>query len=360
MENLTDSAVPVRSREPFLGRGAFLVLTLTPPLITLVAAPLGSSPPSLVHFAGCLLATWVCTLVVGGLMHFSVNWCAPRLLERMRARWLAYAGIAVVAASSVVIGLLALMPWLAGLGHRMDENLLTFVLSGAVGISAIYLIAARAAAIVSARAKVQTDRTLASEENALRNRLAALQAQMNPHFLFNTLNAVASLVHQEPDLAEATIERLAGVLQYAITSGKSPSVRLGDELDAVRDYLGIEQARFGARLRSSIEVSPELYEHPVPPMLLQPLVENAVLHGLGSRAEGGEIRITGRTEGNSMVLIVSDDGVGPGGSTRKGNRIGLSSVRERIALTFGDAGSFLTRARVGGGFECELRVPRTA
>ena len=170
---------------------------------------------------------------------------------------------------------------------------------------------------------------------------------------------MASLVHTEPDLAEATIERLAGVLQYAISAGKNPSVRLGDELDAVRDYLGIEQARFGDRLRSCIEVSPELYEHPIPPMLLQPLVENAVLHGLASREQGGEIRITGRTEGNTVVLTVSDDGVGPGGSTRKGNRIGLSSVRERIALAFGEAGAFLVRPRVGGGFECELRVPRT-
>jgi signal transduction histidine kinase len=349
-----------RATEPFLSRGALFALTLTPPLITMVTVSLGSSPPTLLHAAGCLVATWGCTIVVGGLLHFSVNWSAPRLLARFRQRWIAYAGIMAVAACAVVLSLLALMPWLADLGHAVDENLQSFVLRGSVGLAAVYLIAARAAAIVAARAKVQADRALASEEDALRNRLAALQAQMNPHFLFNTLNAVASLVHAQPDLAEATIERLAGVLQYAITSGKSSSVRLGDELDAVRDYLGIEQARFGARLRTSIDVSPELYEHPLPPMLLQPLVENAVLHGLSSRAQGGEIRITGRTEGDAIVLTVSDDGVGPGGSTRKGNRIGLSSVRERIALTFGDAGTFLTRARVGGGFECELRVPRAA
>lgn len=351
---------PDRPGDPFLARGAPFALTLTPPLITMVTVPLGTGEGGLVHAAGCLIATWVCTLVVGGGMHFAVNWSAPRLLNRFRQRWLAYAGITAVAATSVVLGILLLMPWMTALGHGIDKNLITFTLSGSVGIVAFYLIAARTAAVVMARSKVQTDRTLASEEDALRNRLAALQAQMNPHFLFNTLNAVAGLVHTQPDLAEATIERLSGVLQYAITSGKSSSVRLGDELDAVRDYLGIEQARFGARLRSSIDVSPELYEHPLPPMLLQPLVENAVLHGLGSRVQGGEIRITGRTEGNAIVLTVSDDGVGPGGSTRKGNRVGLSSVRERIALTFGSAGTFLTRARVGGGFEAELRVPRTA
>ena len=346
--------------EPFLARGALFALTLTPPLITLVTLPLASNPHSLVHAAGCLIATWLCTVLVGSLMHFAVNWSAPRLLERLRPPGLAYAGIAAVAATSVVVGLLALMPWLGALGHAVDENLITFIFYGSVGISAIYLVLARAAAVVAARSHLQSDRMLASEEDALRNRLAALQAQMNPHFLFNTLNAVASLVHQQPDLAEATIERLAGVLQYAIKSGQHDKVRLGDELDAVRDYLGIEQARFGARLRSTIAVSPELLEYLLPPMLLQPLDENAVLHGLGSREQGGEITITGRTEGNAVVLTVSDDGVGPGGSTRKGNRVGLSSVRERIALTFGEAGAFMTRARVGGGFECELRVPRIA
>ncbi len=345
-------------REPFLARGALLALTVTPPLITLVTLPLGSSPPSLMHAAGCLLATSLCTVLIGGLMHAAVNWSAPRLLVIVRPPWLAHAAVAVVAASSVVIGLLILLPWIGALGHAVDENLITFVLYGSVGIATLYLVGARAAAIVAARSRVQSDRALASAEDALRNRLAALQAQMNPHFLFNTLNAVASLVHKQPDLAEATIERLSGVLQYAISAGQRGSVRLGDELDAVRDYLGIEQARFGARLRSTIEVSPELLETVLPPMLLQPLVENAVLHGLGSREQGGEIKITGRAEGNAIVLTVSDDGVGPGGSTRKGNRTGLSSVRERIALTFGDAGAFLTRARVGGGFECEVRVPR--
>ena len=348
------------SREPFLARGALFALTVTPPLITLVTLPLGSTPPSLMHAAGCLLATGLCTVLVGGLMHVAVNWSAPRLLASVRPTWLAYVGVTAVASSSVIAGLLILMPWLGALGHAVDENLISFVLYGSVGIAAIYLVGARAAAIVAARTRVQSDRVLASEEGALRNRLAVLQAQMNPHFLFNTLNAIASLVHKEPDLAEATIERLSGVLQDAITSGQSGSVRLGDELDAVRDYLSIEQARFGARLRSSIDVSAELLETVLPPMLLQPLVENAVLHGLGGREQGGEIKITGRAEGNALVLTVSDDGVGPGGSARKGNRTGLSSVRERIALTFGDAGAFLTRARPGGGFECELRVPRIA
>src|SRR6202042_671244 len=119
------------------------------------------------------------------------------------------------------------------------------------------------------------------------------------------------LIPHEPDRAEATLERLAGVLQYSISCGSLEAVSLGDELATVRDYLGIEQARFGPRLRSRIDVSPELYRQTIPPMLLQPLVENAVLHGLAAKAEGGEIRIEGRAEQGELVLTVSDDGVGP-------------------------------------------------
>jgi LytS/YehU family sensor histidine kinase len=137
------------------------------------------------------------------------------------------------------------------------------------------------------------------------------------------------------------------------------TVALGEELATVRDYLGIEQARFGVRLRSSIDVSPELQQQTIPPMLLQPLVENAVLHGLAGRAEGGEIWVKGRTDHQHLVLTVSDDGVGPNKSLRRGNRTGLNSVRERLALTYGDAAAFAVRTRPGGGFECELRVPRT-
>jgi sensor histidine kinase YesM len=93
-------------------------------------------------------------------------------------------------------------------------------------------------------------------------------------------------------------------------------------------------------------------------MLLQPLVENAVLHGLAPREEGGEVRIAGRVDGDAVVLTVADDGVGLGASKRQGNRVGLTSVRERIALAFGAAGALDVRLREGGGCECELRMPR--
>ena len=324
--------------QPFLPRRALLALTAVPPLITLVTLPLSSG--SVLHQAACLVAQWATALLVGGVLHAGVNAARPR-----------FGAIAATALGQlwVVASLLVVLPLLPALGHAIEPRLATFVLSGAVGLAAAYLLAARAMATLQSR-----------REDALKSRLAALQSQMNPHFLFNGLNAVASLIQLEPSLAESTVERLAGVLQYAIAAGRRGSVKLSEELDVVRDYLDVEQARFGPRIRSRIEVSPELYDVPIPPMLLQPLVENAVLHGLSSKEQGGEVCVSGRLDGSAVVLTVSDDGVGPGGSRRKGNQVGLSSVKERIALTYGEAGAFTVRPRDGGGFECELRLPRAA
>jgi two-component sensor histidine kinase len=345
--------LPPDARRPeplFLARSALVALAIVPPVLTLVTSPL-SAESSAAHSARCMLATWLSTLLIGGAMHALVNLAAPRLFARVRPRRLALALVIALAQLAVVLGLIALLPPLARLGHRIDEHLSLFVFFGAVGLASAYLIGARAASVIGERSRRQ-------EELALLNRLAALQAQMNPHFLFNSLNVVAGLIHAQPELAESTVERLSGVLQYAITASERRAVKLGEELDAVRDYLGVEQARFGARIRSSIEVDEQLYDQQMPPMLLQPLVENAVLHGLSGREQGGEVRITGRSDGGEVVLTVSDDGVGPGGSKRKGNRVGLSSVRERVALTFGARGGFEVRQRPGGGFECELRMPR--
>ena len=278
------TAEPASAQAPFLPREALLGLTLAPPLITLLVEQFGEKP-TLVHAAFCLLATWVCTWTVGFALHYAVNWSAPRLFAALQPPLLAGAAVMAVAATTIVLGMLVVVPRLSWVP---PEELSTDIARG-LGIGGLYVIVARVATLLIARARI-------SDAGATRARISALQAQVSPHFLFNTLNAIASLIPSDPGLAEATLERLAGVLQYSIASGMAQTVSLGEELATVRDYLGIQQARFGPRLRSSIDVSPELEKQTLPPMLLQPLVENAVLHGLASRAEGGEIRISGRTE----------------------------------------------------------------
>jgi signal transduction histidine kinase len=342
---------------PFLAREAFYWLTLATPVITLLIAQQGDTRPSLERAAGCLLSTWFCTVLVGLLLHVVVNAIAPRIFARVSSAWTASIAIAAIGAFVVSIAMRLLLPRLAWLDVNLAGPLGPFILRG-LGVGAVYVAGARLYTWLGARARVAAERAKESELRAQSARLSALQAQLNPHFLFNTLNAIASLIPTEPERAEATVERLAGVLSYSIASGARGSVRLGEELSAVRDYLDIEQARFGERLRARIDVDDALADHLLPPMLLQPLVENAVLHGISQKPEGGEVRVRGRVEEDAMVLTVSDDGVGPGGSKRHGNGTALANLRERLALRFGGAAAFEVRARNGGGFECELRLPR--
>lgn len=185
--------------------------------------------------------------------------------------------------------------------------------------------------------------------------LEALKSRTQPHFLFNALNTVASLVRDDPDLAERTVHRLAGLLRYGLESARTERVTLARELEAAEAWLDVQQARFGARLRYTFDVDPEVRNVSVAPLLLQPLVENAVLHGVSGRATGGTIRVSATRVDGGLVLRVTDDGPGPGGSTHRGSGTSLADLRRRLALLHGDSGSLVTGA--DGGFTAELRLP---
>ncbi len=342
--------------QPFLARETFYWLTLATPAITLLISNFGAEPASLDRIAGCLLSTWISALVAGAALHLVVNALAPRLFA-VTSRAIATLALFVAGAATLVGTLLLLLPRLVWLDANLARSPVPFVLQGLV-VGTVYVGVGRLTTWLSARAEEARERARENEERAVRARLAALQAQLNPHFLFNTLNAIASLIPTDPAAAESTLERLAAVLQYSIASGSRETVTLEEELSVIRDYLEIERARFGERLRSEIDVDREIEGSAILPMMLQPLVENAVLHGLSSKAEGGAITVRGRAEDDAMVLQVSDDGVGPGGSKRRGNDTGLANLRERLALAYGSAARLRVGAREGGGFECEIRMPR--
>ncbi|MGH7726720.1 MAG: sensor histidine kinase [Candidatus Eiseniibacteriota bacterium] len=164
--------------------------------------------------------------------------------------------------------------------------------------------------------------------------LRALRAQIHPHFLFNTLNAIASLIHEKPAAAEEMTTRLADIFRYALRASEREYAPLGEELAFLRDYLGIERMRFGPRLRIEERIEPGLESVPVPSLLLQPLVENAVRHGIAPRPEGGTITISARRNGNHLALEVADDGAGfrsTGPAVRSDDGgFGLHAVRERL------------------------------
>ena len=189
-----------------------------------------------------------------------------------------------------------------------------------------------------------------------RAQMRALQAQINPHFLFNTLNTLAALIESNPEKAERVTEDLAEVFRYALDSTRLDSVKLDDELKFLESYLAIEKARFGARLSYSFDVDPAARTRSIPPMILQPLVENAVRHGIGQKLEGGEVRVIAHVEATRLILRVEDTGVGfvrerPGG-------VGLTNTRERLKHAYGNDGEFRIERLEPEGTRMEIVLNR--
>jgi two-component system LytT family sensor kinase len=212
---------------------------------------------------------------------------------------------------------------------------------------------------------IRTERFLEEQKRLLLEaRLDALQRQINPHFLFNTLNSIASLVRFRPEQARELIVKLANILR-ALLKDHDSYVLLREELSFTDDYLGIEVARFGAdKLRVVKEISANTLDLPVPSMLLQPLVENSIKHGLEPRISGGTITLRSRIEaGRRMIIEVEDDGVGiaPGRShssgVLKGTGIGMKNVRERLEVLYGGAAQFDVTSRPGRGTKVTLAIP---
>jgi len=195
------------------------------------------------------------------------------------------------------------------------------------------------------------------EKRLTQARLQALQMQLNPHFLFNTLNAISSLMHRDVKAADRMLARLAELLRYALESTESQEVTLQKELAFLRRYLEIEQTRFGARLQVREEVAEGLLEALVPNLILQPLVENAIKHGIERRTRDGVIVLRAVEEDGKVVLEVSDNGPGlkPEGSGRKG--IGLANTRARLEQLYGVDHAFELVNAEAGGLTVRVRIP---
>jgi len=179
-------------------------------------------------------------------------------------------------------------------------------------------------------------------ESRLREaQLQALRSQLNPHFLFNTLHSIAELVHEDPDLAEKLVLRLGELLHKVLASSTQQEVPLGEEIEFIKAYLDIEQMRLGDRLRVEWDIDDELLSVQVPSLVLQPLVENAIQHGIASSNEPGDLRIRARREDGFLRLQVRDSGPG---MTRSGERaqpgIGLRNTQMRLQTIYGDEHEF--------------------
>ncbi len=217
---------------------------------------------------------------------------------------------------------------------------------------------------------IRLDRKLEEQSRLLiEARFDALQRQINPHFLFNTLNSIASLIRSKPELAREMIVKLANILRVLLKD-REAFVPLSEELDFTDDYLAIEVVRFGDKLRVVKDIAEDTLPVAVPSMLLQPLIENSIKHGLEPRIAGGTVTLRSRFEGDRLVVEVEDDGVGmePGrslpsavsGLVRESSGIGMRNVRERMEVLYGDAAQVEVVSRPGRGTKVRLVMPQGA
>lgn len=266
----------------------------------------------------------------------------------------ALANLGLFALAAPVIGAANAEPtWLATFSRLLKT---TFLLN----LPVYWLIIAAAHGERLVRTARERDRRqLRLEAQLAEARLQALRAQLQPHFLFNALNTISVLMHENVEFADRILLRLSALLRRCLDGGDAHEVTLGEEISFVEDYLEIEHARFGARLSYRILVSDRILEALVPNLILQPLVENALRHGLGTRAGPGRVEIRAERNGDALVLSVSDDGRGlPSALTE---RVGLANTRARLKLLYADRHRFEIRNSEEGGVTATIELPwRTA
>jgi two-component system LytT family sensor kinase len=200
------------------------------------------------------------------------------------------------------------------------------------------------------------------EKLLLAAKVEALKSQINPHFLFNTLTSVSSLIRSQPDTARMVIQKLSGLLRKLMRSDEQ-FVSLRDELEAIDEYLSIEVIRFGPRLTVHKSIAPETLDMVVPSMLLQPLVENAIKHGLSRKVGAGSITLRAWRERNTAIIEVQDDGLGISDdrlSSALSSGIGLSNVHERLRVLYGAEGRLVLSGSPGAGALAHVEIPLSA
>ena len=280
--------------------------------------------------------------------------------------WLALLG--VLAGATLGLGAAYLLGFFPGLSAANDWPVLLRigVLTLIVGLVAhvFFYNVQRVNELTIAQQAAQL-RELTREKDVATANLKLLQAQIEPHFLFNTLANLHSLIGTNDALARRLLERLNDYLRASLDHSRSAGGTLGDECRLLAAYLDIQALRMGERLAWSIDVPPELMTRPLPPMLLQPLVENAIRHGIEPRVGPGRISLSAHSDGQRLYLTVSDDGQGLAVAaqrppTGRAGGVGLNNVRERLAAIYGTAAELVLRtneAEGNQGVSAEICIP---
>ncbi len=215
------------------------------------------------------------------------------------------------------------------------------------------------------QARAQRAQVAAAAHEATLARLGLLQSQLEPHMLFNTLANLRALIAADPARAQAMLDHLIAFLRATLAASRQPEHPLADEFARIEDYLALMRVRMGERLRASTALPAQLGAVAVPPLLLQPLVENAIKHGLEPQRGAGDLRVTAALEGTTLVLSVADSGRGLEAAEaarardpiEAGSGFGLAQIRERLHTLHGDAATFTLAPRAEGGTLAQIRLP---
>lgn len=340
-----------QSKTERLPREAMWFFVVAPPVLALLFDP---------HCAGTVdnvLRAWLTLTLFTILVGVGVHWLFERVAARTHAwPWVVRLIAHAASTAALVTALTYALHGAVLLVYPELGNDAPGVVWRGILVSYGYLAIARFIARLQESAVEAHTRAHVERAAALEARLLALTAQLQPHFLFNSLNVCAGLVHTSPDAAETMLDELASLLRYAVENGERRVVPLASELGAARAYLAIQSGRFGTRPRHEVIDPEEADGAPsLPPMSLQPLVENAVQHGLDAE-EGGIVRITCRREGPRYLIAIENSGGGAEGKSQ-GTGIGQRNVRDRLRLVYGEAAALICAPIAGGGYRSLISLP---
>ncbi len=250
-----------------------------------------------------------------------------------------------------------------GVGVEIGLRLVNLIFSGAgsthtrMGILRVAIPISAAMALVGTALKRHRRRAEAAEQETAKSQLQALQARLNPHFLFNSLNTIAGLIEEDPKRAEHAVEQLAQMFRYSLQGAQQMWVTLAQEIEAVDRYLEFERLRYGDRLKVQVMIPSVLRTQRMPPLILQPLVENAVNHGIGKR-QGGQIIIEATEDASGRLSVaIEDDGPGMGGSEHQGTQTATEDIQRRLNLLYDSRAALNTSKSRLGGHRVELVLP---
>jgi len=313
--------------------------------LTLVNSKAGMAIPSVQ--AGKLLALNLALWYLPALLMPSVVWAARRFPfdtgHKARAL-LAHAAGALVFAAACLVGLIGVRfliwedagKWVGATWPQFFQRIAFEQLDWCLMVYAVIVGVSHAIALYH-ESQQRKLRAAHLETQVVEARLKTLEAELHPHFLFNTLHAISTLVHRDPESADRMISRLSDLLRITFDRSGEPKVTLKEEIDFLQKYLDIEQTRFQDRLRVSVNVEADALDGEVPRMILQPIVENAIKHGIAGRQGGDQIHITAGRNGERLWMQVRDNGGGLQVGTLRALRtgVGLANTRDRLDCLYG-------------------------